>query len=156
MASGVPPLPICPHWAMALARPSATTRFPSQVQAKGRSPSPRPIRLVSVMIPPMLPEDGITDEELDAVERRADAATAGPWKSYVEGRNNQSGDSFIGTGDPDQSDLYISYLWWPEDQRRANEQRHENDLDFIAAARQDVPRLVAEVRRLKKRLSEPQ
>jgi hypothetical protein len=104
----------------------------------------------------MLPEDGITDQELDAIERRAHAATRGPWTSYVEGRNQGPGDSFIGTGDPDQSDLYIDYAWWPEDQRRANEQRRENDLDFIAAARQDVPRLVAEVRRLKKRLSQDQ
>jgi hypothetical protein len=104
----------------------------------------------------MLPEDGITDEELDALERRADAATAGPWTSYIEGRNQGPGDSFIGTGDPVQTDMYIHYLEWPQDQQEANKQRLANDMDFIAAARQDVPRLVAEVRRLKKRLSEPQ
>ena len=102
----------------------------------------------------MLPEDGITDEELDAVEPRAHAATAGPWRSHVEGRDMDGGDSFIGTGDPDQSDLYIHYLEWPEEHRNANEKRRENDFDFIAAARQDVPRLVAEVRRLRKLLAE--
>ena len=99
----------------------------------------------------MLPEDGITDEELDAAERRAHAATPGPWEAIIEGRDQDSGDSFVLTGGPD---LYISYDEWPEDQRRANEQRRASDLDFIAAARQDVPRLVAEVRRLRKRFSE--
>jgi len=97
------------------------------------------------------PEDAMSNGDLDAAERRADAATPGPWKSYVEGRDHDSGDSFIRTGDPD---LYISYGEWPEDQRRVNEQRRANDMDFIAAARQDVPRLIAEVRRLRKRLSE--
>lgn len=71
-------------------------------------------------------------------------------------RRQGPGDSFIGTGDPVQTDLYISYFEWPEEQRNAYQQRRENDLDFIAAARQDVPRLVAEIRRLNKRLSEPQ
>ena len=102
----------------------------------------------------MLPEDGITDEELDAVERRADAATAGPWESYVEGRDMDGGDSFIRTGDPVHMDMYLTYYEWPLDQQEANKQRLANDMDFIAAARQDVPRLVAEVRRLRKRLSE--
>jgi hypothetical protein len=96
----------------------------------------------------------MSDGDLDAAERRADAATPGPWKSYVEGRDNESGDSFIRTGDPEQPHLYISYGEWPEDQRQANEQRRANDMDFIAAARQDVARLIAEVRRLRERLSE--
>jgi hypothetical protein len=101
----------------------------------------------------VLPEGGLPDEELDAAERRAHAATPGPWESSVEGRDHLSGDCVILTGGPD---LYISYDEWPEDQRPANEQRRANDMDFIAGARQDVPRLVAEVRPLKKRLSEPQ
>ena len=99
----------------------------------------------------MDPDDALTDDELDAAERRANAATPGPWKSSVEGRDHDSGDCVILTGGPD---LYISYDEWPEDQRRENEQRRANDMDFIAAARQDVPRLVAEVRRLKRLLRE--
>jgi hypothetical protein len=98
----------------------------------------------------MVPDDPMTDDELDAGERRAQAATPGPWVSYVEGRDHDSGDSFILTAGPD---LYISYDEWPEDQRQANEQRRANDMDFIAAARQDVPRLIAEVRRLRARLA---
>jgi hypothetical protein len=84
--------------------------------------------------------DAMTDTELDAVERRADAATSGPWRAYVEGADNDSGDSFIGTDGPD---LYVSYDDWPSEQQRAH------DLDFIAGARRDVPRLLAEVRRLR-------
>jgi hypothetical protein len=96
-------------------------------------------------------DDAMSDDDLDAAERRAHAATPGPWESCVEGRDQDSGDSVILTGGPD---LYLSYDEWPEDQRRANEERRANDLDFIAAARQDVPRLVAEVRRLRRLLSE--
>ena len=92
----------------------------------------------------------MTDDELDAAERRANAATPGPWESSIEGRDHDSGDSVVLTGGPD---LYISYAEWPEKERRANEQRRANDLDFIAASRQDVPRLIAEVRRLRRRLS---
>ena len=73
-----------------------------------------------------------SDEELDAAERRAATATEGPWKSIVEGRDQHSGDSFILTSGPD---LYVCCS-----PRQSEEQRIAN-LDFIAAARQDVPRL---------------
>ena len=33
----------------------------------------------------------IPDEELDAIEVRCNAATPGPWKSYIEGRDHESG-----------------------------------------------------------------
>jgi hypothetical protein len=39
-----------------------------------------------------------TVEELDAVERRAQAASEGPLESIVEGRDQDSGDSFIPHG----------------------------------------------------------
>ena len=53
----------------------------------------------------------MTDDELDAAERRANAATPGPWESSIEGRVHDSGDSVVLTGGPD---LYISYAEWPE------------------------------------------
>ena len=103
----------------------------------------------------MLPEDGITDEELDAIERRADAATAGPWESYVEGP--QPWAAAIRSSEPATRSKWTctspitNGLWTGRSEQHS---AYENDLDFIAAARQDAPRLVAEVRRLKKRLSE--
>jgi len=39
------------------------------------------------------------------MERRCDGATVAPWKSYVEGRDHSSGDSFIMTG---ANDIYLS------------------------------------------------
>ncbi len=75
--------------------------------------------------------------ELDAIERRASSARPAPWASYVEGRDHTSGSSFImvGEGPSRGDDIELSGAT-------------EADQDFIAHARQDVPRLVAEVRRL--------
>lgn len=90
----------------------------------------------------------ITDEELDRIEARAAAATTGPWTSFVEGRDHESGDDFIRTGgDADRSpDLYVRVAFG---ERPGVTPAGPDDLDFIAAARQDVPRLVAEIRRLR-------
>lgn len=78
-------------------------------------------------------EQGITEEELCEIERRCEFATKGPWKSFIEVREKISGSDFIMTaGD----DIYLSGATIA-------------DQDFIAAARQDVPRLIAEIRRLK-------
>ena len=89
--------------------------------------------------------DEITEDELLAIKARAESTTPGPWASYVEGRDHQSGDSFIHTGG---QDLYVS-----ADDYSGGGGHLRADLDFIAHARQDVPRLVAEVERLRKLLS---
>ena len=75
----------------------------------------------------------LTLEELDRIEARLLAASQGPWRSYIEGRDHSSGDSFIQTPG---ADIYLIGA-------------SGADQDFIAAARQDVARLVAEVRRLR-------
>jgi hypothetical protein len=85
--------------------------------------------------------DEISDEELDTIAARVAAATAGPWLSYFEGRDHTSGDSFIRTA---AHDLYIS-----SDEYVGGGGHFLADLDFIAHARQDVPRLLEEVRRLR-------
>jgi hypothetical protein len=73
------------------------------------------------------------DEELAAIEARCRAATPGPWRSFIEGRDHTSGDSFIQTtGD----DIYLTGAT-------------AADQDFIANARQDIMRLVDEIRRLR-------
>jgi len=80
----------------------------------------------------------ISEDDLDVIMARCEAATGGPWKSYIEGRDHQSGSSFIMTsGD----DIELSGAT-------------DADQDFMAHARQDVPQLVEEVRRLRRRLKE--
>ncbi len=90
--------------------------------------------------------EALTDSELAQIEIRATLATAGPWQSFVEGRDHTSGDSFIRTGGLDDSspDLYVSFAL-----TGSMKPAGSDDLDFIAASRQDVVRLVAEVRRLR-------
>jgi hypothetical protein len=80
----------------------------------------------------------IDDRTLEAIEARCLAATAGPWVSYIEGRDHTSGSSFIRTGTSDERRNDIE-LYGASDE----------DQDFIAHARQDLPLLLAEVRRLR-------
>ena len=93
--------------------------------------------------------DDLTDDELERLQELAEAALPGPWEAFVEGRDHYSGDDFIRTGGLDDSapDLYVSVSYWDNEQPR---RVRAADLDFIAAARRDVPRLVAEIKRLRK------
>lgn len=75
------------------------------------------------------------------MKARVEAATPGPWRSFVEGRDHDSGDSFIMTGG---EDLYIRCEAY-----RGGGGNFCADQDFIAHARQDVSRLIAEVERLR-------
>lgn len=92
-------------------------------------------------------QDEVGGAELAAIKARADAATIGPWQSFVEGRDHLSGDNFIRTGGLDDAapDMYVT-LYHGVDPRPASPE----DLDFIAASRQDVPRLVGEIERLRR------
>jgi hypothetical protein len=88
----------------------------------------------------------LTEAELDQIERRCEAASKPPWQSFIEGRDYWGGDNFIRVGSFDDSepDMYVS--------RHVAEglmPASDADLDFIAHARQDLPLLLAEVRRLR-------
>jgi len=87
----------------------------------------------------MLAEE-LTAVEIAAIKVRVEATTPGPWKSYFEGRDHTSGSSFIQTL---TQDIYIS----AEDYVGGGG-HFCADQDFIANAKQDIPRLVAEVERL--------
>ena len=89
-------------------------------------------------------EDNITDRELAAMKARIEATTPGPWTSYFEGRDHTSGQSFIQTA---TEDIYIS----AEDYAGGGG-HYCADQDFIAHARQDMPRLIAEVEKLQEQL----
>ena len=76
----------------------------------------------------------MTDAELAAIESRANAATAGPWELA-----GCCISKWTDAGDPEM--------------RIYDEGGHSQaDAAFIAAAREDVPKLLAEVRRLREEL----
>jgi hypothetical protein len=80
-------------------------------------------------------------EEIEEITKRVNQASPGPWKAYWEGRDHTSGSSFImiGEGSTRLNDFEISGA-------------KEADYDFIAHARQDIPRLLLEIQRLKNQL----
>lgn len=80
----------------------------------------------------------LTEEYLAGIERRIAAASPGPWRSYVEGRDHDSGSSFIMSGPPEHRGEDIELIG-----------ATVADQDFIAHARTDLPNLLAEVRRLR-------
>jgi hypothetical protein len=90
----------------------------------------------------------MSEEELDEIKMRCEAASIAPWVSFIEGRDCESGSSFIMTGIAKGEDIW-------------GENRGEDiyltgatnaDMDFIAHARQDIPKLIAEIERLRKLL----
>lgn len=75
----------------------------------------------------------LSDKEIAAIKARCEQATPGPWKSVVEARGETVGTDFIMTGG---EDIYLTGAT-------------VTDQDFIAHARQDIPKLIAEIERLK-------
>ena len=75
----------------------------------------------------------VPDDYLCEVRDRLAAATAGPWRSFVEGRDHESGSNFIMTAANDIELIGASVA----------------DQDFIANARQDVEILLVELERLR-------
>jgi len=86
----------------------------------------------------------LTDADLDRIARLIEAATAGPWYSYIVGR------------DPDAGSNRIELGWCNElGSFKSMEAIGATaaDQDFIASARQDLPRLLLEVRTLRAKLA---
>ena len=75
----------------------------------------------------------LNDTEIEEMKARYQHATPGPWTSFVEDRDMCSGSDFIRTAG---EDIYLTGATVA-------------DQDFIAHARQDIPRLVEEIARLK-------
>lgn len=82
----------------------------------------------------------LSDDELRDVERITAAATVGPWEAFIEEREPIGGVSFIRMGGFNDAipDMYVYH----EDKIAPAQ-----DLDFIAAARTYMARLIAELRR---------
>ena len=83
----------------------------------------------------------MTEEELQEIELRESKTQSGPWKAYIEGRNHESGSSFImtGIGGNRGDDIELNGATMA-------------DYDFISNAKQDIPKLIAEIRKLKKNI----
>ena len=87
--------------------------------------------------------DELSDDELDRIECLIDATTQGPWFSYVVGRDTEVGANCIEVGSCNELGCFKSIEIVGGTVA---------DQDFIASARQDVPRLLLEVRTLRTRL----
>ena len=83
----------------------------------------------------------LTEKELLEIESRANQTQNGPWKAYIEGRDHESGSNFIMTGNDENrgEDIEMSGATIA-------------DYEFIANAKQDIPKLIAEIRELNKKL----
>jgi len=79
-------------------------------------------------------ESPLTDSELQELERLCIEASPAPWVATVEGRDHTSGSRVILIGDPREDDMYVT---------RDSGMASAADLDFIAAARNALPRLLA-------------
>lgn len=75
----------------------------------------------------------LTDKELKEITERCDRATSGPRKSFIEGRDHESGSDFIRTIDGD-----IELIGGTRE-----------DQEFIAHSRMDIPTLIEEIKRLR-------
>ncbi len=82
--------------------------------------------------------DSFADAELEEIDAAIAAASGGPWTAFLEDEQPIGGCSMIWAGDePDAPDMYV----WLED-----EIAPAADIEFIAAARDDVPALLSEIR----------
>jgi hypothetical protein len=88
----------------------------------------------------------LDDAALDRLMRLSDWGDPTPWTSSVEGRDHTSGDTFImiGAESDRREDLYLS-----RDSGPADASTH----DLIAEARNALPALIAEIRRLRSELA---
>jgi hypothetical protein len=90
----------------------------------------------------LMPDDPLSDTELDELEGLTIAASPAPW--IAKTGPAIGGPDFIMLTDYDDSlpDMYV---------RHDDKPAPGADLEFIAAARNSIPRLIAEVRRLRER-----
>jgi hypothetical protein len=93
-----------------------------------------------------------TEEELDSMEVRTAAASMGAWIPVLETRRATGGASCIQIAPAtavEDDEIHLSRFTNGEQVQVSPDLQLDADLDFIASARQDVPRLIAEVRRLR-------
>lgn len=107
----------------------------------------------------------LTDAELAEMDQRVAAASPGPWVPVLETRTAAGGASFIQVSpeaiqvSPEASELddelYLDRFVGTQRVAGPSAQL-DADIDFVASARQDMPRLIAEVRWLRSMLADRQ
>jgi hypothetical protein len=102
--------------------------------------------------------DPLTDADLVEIQQRADAATPGPW--YVRQLDDDFAmslvavstvaDTGLGERRPDFDHRHIVAATLVQQPRYVDiaDERWDANAAFIASARQDIPRLISEIRRL--------
>ncbi|MPS64244.1 MAG: hypothetical protein DI622_01530 [Chryseobacterium sp.] len=76
--------------------------------------------------------------QLEKILEICNKATSAPWVSYIEGRDFESGSSFIMTGTKENRDYDIEFV-----------SVKAEDQDFIAMARNVIPKLIEEILELR-------
>jgi hypothetical protein len=86
----------------------------------------------------------MTEAYLNEIKARLAKTSIAPWVASIEGRDHESGSSFIMTGIPEGENI------WQEKRGEDLEVigATNDDLDFIAHARQDIPALIEKIEKL--------
>ncbi|SBT39021.1 hypothetical protein [Micromonospora auratinigra] len=106
------------------------------------------------------PDDALTEDELAAIEERAAAATPGPWHVRLLDDDHAANLVAVGTTPDTGRDsrwpkfaagelVAATLVQFPHRYVDCADERWDENALFIAHAREDIPRLVAEIRRLR-------
>ncbi|MCM0678516.1 hypothetical protein NCC78_28145 [Micromonospora phytophila] len=108
-------------------------------------------------------DDALTDAELDDIQQRVEAASPGPWYVRLLDDSHAAGLVAVGTAPdtgrgerwpdfPADEMIAATLVQFPERYVDCADERWDENATFIAHARHDVPRLLAEIRRLRAQL----
>ena len=86
------------------------------------------------------PTTPLTGDELKSLEALHSRTTPGEWKSWIEGRDHESGSDFIGTSGDDIELTGATGV----------------DQDFIAMAHSCLPRLIQELKDHRSKIIDPE
>ena len=90
----------------------------------------------------------MTEKELQKIKERCEKATPGPWKALNIPYN--------GYDDPEIVTKDGTYICQTTYDMQSQSEKHnvDEDMEFIAHAREDIPKLIAEVEKLKKKVKQ--